>query len=242
VAREATFLVVDDVPMFRDLGTLFLSRYGRVITATRGEEALEIVRRERPDVVVLDLHLPDLPGELVCREIRTAPATADTAVVVLAGGDAEEHARAVRAGASDVLAKPIARLTLVESVQRFAEGGWPRGLPRVALDAPVRVRAARAERWLTARNVSRGGLFLEGDGVPAESGEVTLEFALPDGPRRLAATARIVWRRVLGADVTGAGLRFVALDRESARRLDAFVHEHFVPAAAPPAAAGGTRA
>jgi DNA-binding response OmpR family regulator len=176
----------------------------------------------------------------VCREIRSAPASAGTAVVVLAGGDAEEHARAVRAGASDVLAKPISRLALVESVQRFLCDGWPRGLPRAPLDAPVQVRAAGASRWATARNVSRGGMFLEGESLPADPGELALEFALPDGPRRLAPTAQVVWRRSPRGDRPGAGVRFVALDRESAHRLDAFVHEHSAPAEGP-AALGGTR-
>ena len=225
---EKTFLVVDDVPMFRELGTLFLSRYGRVLTATTGAQALEIARRERLDLVVLDLHLPDLDGEEVCRALRRIPGSAETPVIAVAGKSSEDHARAIRAGASDVLAKPLSRVSLVESALRFLEGARPRGLPRADVEAPVRVLAGEGECWGTVRNVSRGGLFIEADCPLRAEEEVRLEFALPDA-RSYAPSARLVWRRPGNGLGGGMGLRFVELDRESARRLDAFVHERSRP-------------
>ena len=65
-----TILVVDDVPLFRELECLFLARCGRVITASTGREALALAARERPAVVVLDAHLPDVAGEEVCRLLK----------------------------------------------------------------------------------------------------------------------------------------------------------------------------
>ena len=56
--REAkTILVVDDVPMFRELASVFLARTARVRTASSPEQALEIARRERVDLIVADLHM-----------------------------------------------------------------------------------------------------------------------------------------------------------------------------------------
>ena len=130
-----TILVVDDVPMFRELESLFLAGCGRVLTASSGEEALACVVEERPRVVVLDADLPDRSGIEVCRAIRSDRALAGTHVVVVtAHGAAEDHARAVRAGAEDVLAKPLTREGLVDAVARFARHRDPRGLPRVKLD------------------------------------------------------------------------------------------------------------
>ena len=90
---KRTILVVDDAPMFREIESLFLCRYGRVVTAASGAEALEAVRREQPDVVVLDFHLPDIDSETLCRRImeaalKTTPADNVTIAVVrlVAGG------------------------------------------------------------------------------------------------------------------------------------------------------------
>jgi uncharacterized protein (TIGR02266 family) len=224
VGGGKTFLVVDDVRMFRELEGLFLSRYGRVLEASCGEEALEVARREPLDLVVLDLHLPDMDGALVCHELVGAPATANTPLIVVAGRTAEDHARAIRAGAWDVLAKPLSRISLVETALRFIEGPTPRGLPRAEVEAAVRIVAAGTERWGVVRNVSRGGLFIEADWAPPGGAEMQLEFALP-GARSYAPSARVVWERAGPGTPPGMGVRFVAIDRESSRRLDSFVHE-----------------
>jgi two-component system, cell cycle response regulator len=219
-----TLLVVDDAAMFRELESVFLARCGRVLEAASGADALDIVRREPVDLVVLDLHLPDIDGALVCKEICTAKATAHTPVIVVTGPSAADHARAIRAGAWDVLAKPLSRSALLESALRFLEGPTPRGLPRAEVRAPVRIVAEGREAWGVVRNVSRGGLFIEADRVPAGGSELRLEFALPGTPA-YAPSARVVWQRLSADAPPGMGVRFVELDRESAGGLDAFVHE-----------------
>ena len=74
-------LVVDDEPDILELTRLSLAREGyEVETAATGEEALASLRRGRPDLVVLDLMLPDRPGTDVCRSIRTTPELADVPV------------------------------------------------------------------------------------------------------------------------------------------------------------------
>ena len=79
---KRTILVVDDLPMFRDLESVFLSRYGRVLTAANGAEALETVRREQPDVVVLDFHLPDIDSETLCQRILSLYPAGKTGIIV----------------------------------------------------------------------------------------------------------------------------------------------------------------
>lgn len=226
-----TILVVDDVPLFRELGSLFLSRYGHVHTAASGEEALEQARRHWPAVIVLDFQLPDLPGEQVLRALaKAADGRKPPAVVALAGGAPEEHARAIRAGASDVLAKPLSRVSLVEAVTRFLRFPEVRGLPRVELASPARLRAGACEGHGVLRNVSRGGLFVETEWSAPPGSELRVEFRLPEERAELAPTARVVWRRPSWRSARGGlGMRFLELDAESARRIDTFVHERFVP-------------
>jgi uncharacterized protein (TIGR02266 family) len=219
-------LVVDDAPMFRDLESLFLARCGRVLTAAGGAEALEIARRERPDVVVVDLDMPGMPGDELCRRIKADPDLAGTPVIIVTGRDqGHEHARAVQAGADDVVEKPINRVSLIQSVNHFIRLAM-RGLVRVPLDTDVDLSLAKAASQGRSINVSRGGIFVETEqGCPEPDTELRLSFALPEAPRRIAPTARVVWRRFETEGLLpGMGLQFLELDRESARQLDEYVY------------------
>ena len=135
MGQERTILVVDDATIFRDLGALFLARSGRVVTAADGREALEVARRERPALVVADLEMPILGGDGLCTALKADPELAGTPVILVTTGDcAEERARAVRAGADDVVTKPLNRITLIQAVNRFLHFPEVRAMARVPLD------------------------------------------------------------------------------------------------------------
>ena len=117
--EERTILIVDDAPMFLEIEGLFLARSGRVVTAQSGEEALARARRESPDLMLVDAYMPGMSGADVCRAVRSDPQLSDTPIIALCSSDeADERAAILRAGADDVLSKPIDRMALVESVQR----------------------------------------------------------------------------------------------------------------------------
>jgi len=218
--------VVDDAAMFRDLESLFLARCGQVITACDGDEAWDLLHRERPDIVVTDLAMPGLSGDELCRRIKADVDLRRTPVIVVAGRDAgEEHERAVRAGADDVVEKPVNRVSLIQAVNHFLRLAV-RGLVRVALETDVRIAGHDGDVWARARNVSRGGIFVESERDLPPDSEVQLEFALPETQDALAPTAKVVWRRMATRTLAaGLGLQFLKLDREAARRLDEYVYE-----------------
>lgn len=221
-------LVVDDAPMFRELESVFLARSGRVLVASDGEEALEIAYRERPDLIVTDLSMPGLGGDELCRRIKRDPDLGRTPIIIVTGrDDGEEHELAVRAGADDVIEKPIARVSLIQAVNHFLRLAV-RGLVRVPMETDVRLALPEQEAWGWSRNVSRGGMFVEvEDDVPEPETEMQLEFRLPDLPSSLLPTAKVVWRRPATDRLRpGMGLQFLKLDREAARNLDDFVYEH----------------
>jgi uncharacterized protein (TIGR02266 family) len=233
VEPKRTILVVDDAPIFRELGSVFLRRYGRVVTAASGAEALETLQREQPDVVVLDFHLPDIDSEVLCRRIQAlTPEGRSRAVVAISNRDSRDHERAIRAGAADVLSKPLSRISLVETVNRLVRFPEVRGMARVDHAATVRVLMEQREQWGTMRNLSRGGMYMEASWSAPPDSEMQLEFRLPEVGEPLSPTAKVVWsRRRQNGATAGMGVRFLALDAASARTLDSFVYERFVPEA-----------
>ena len=106
---SARVLVVDDVPVnVRLLEAKLAAEYYHVITATNGTQALEKVKTERPDIVLLDVMMPGMDGFEVCRRIRAMPETANLPVVmVTALSEQQDRVQGLEAGADDFLAKPI---------------------------------------------------------------------------------------------------------------------------------------
>ncbi|MCP3984718.1 MAG: response regulator [bacterium] len=224
-------LVVDDVPMFVELESMFLAGSGNVRTASSGSQALEAMADEPIDVAVVDFSLPDTTGDVLCREIRERAGDPRLPVVLVSNGDPEEHALAVRAGASDVISKPVTRNSLVGAVSRMLVPGGPRGLPRIPVDTAARLRGTGREALGRVVNLSRGGLFVRSEWSPPQGTEFTVEFTLPgDGSEPLAPTATTVWRQRSGDHgATGLGMRFLELDGATLNTLDGYVHERYSP-------------
>jgi CheY-like chemotaxis protein/Tfp pilus assembly protein PilZ len=218
-------LVIESLALFREVEVHYLSRVADVRSAGNAAAALAAIDARRPALIVTALDLPDRPGDDLVRELRTQPRTSELPIVVLTRGGPDEHARAVRAGASDVLSLPLLHETLVQSVQRFV--GAPRnayGLPRARVACPVRLWDREHAATGTLRNLSRGGCFVESAWLASEGDELNLDFDLPGFPANLALSARLVWRRLRpGRQKSGAGFRFLELDGATSRALGRFV-------------------
>jgi uncharacterized protein (TIGR02266 family) len=242
---QSKILVVDDAALFRDLESLFLARSGQVLTAASGEEGLEIARATRPDIAIVDLHMPGLDGAGLCQAIKSDPELSEIPVILVTSGeDPHDHAVAVRAGADDIIPKPINRVSLILAVNRLLRSPEVKGLARVSLDAQVRIRHECEDAWGTVRNLSRGGLFVTAARTVPPETEVELEFQLPEMHQVLHPTAKVIWRRE-GSEraLEGMGLRFLELDHDSAARIDEYVytHEDILPEAPLPTQTGGAQ-
>lgn len=114
LGRRATVLVVDDNPTIRLLlGELLDSAY-RVLTAETGEGAITVLQQDRPDIILLDVVLPDGTGFEVCSRIKADAATRDIPVIFLTTlDDVQEQARGLALGAVDYVTKPVHPLLLM---------------------------------------------------------------------------------------------------------------------------------
>jgi two-component system, OmpR family, KDP operon response regulator KdpE len=123
--NAANILVVDDEPQIRRVLRSTLSTQGYVITeAKTGEEALESLREERPDLVLLDMNMPGMGGIETCREIRRA---LDAPIIMLTVRNAErDKVAALDAGADDYVVKPFGIEELLARIRaalrRYAPG------------------------------------------------------------------------------------------------------------------------
>jgi DNA-binding response OmpR family regulator len=114
-----TILIVDDEPAILDLVRFTLEDAEvRIVEASDGVEALALARRVRPDLILLDVHMPRLDGLEACQQIRRDPALARTPIVMLtAAGQEADRARGREAGADEYLTKPFSPLALLALVE-----------------------------------------------------------------------------------------------------------------------------
>ena len=119
MTAPAKILVVDDLPQnVKLLADLLAVKGYAVATAASGAEALEKVETERPDLVLLDVMMPEMSGYEVCRAIRDNPATGILPVVMVTSLDpAQERIKGLEAGADDFLSKPVNRAELLARVR-----------------------------------------------------------------------------------------------------------------------------
>jgi len=143
MAREV--LVVEDEPDIRRLVVLHLERDGfRCRTASNGSEALREAKGATPDLVVLDLMLPELDGLEVCRQLRNDPRTAAVPIIMLtAKSDEVDRIVGLEVGADDYVGKPFSPKELVARVRAVLRRSRPIDGTRVLSVGPVTLDPSR---------------------------------------------------------------------------------------------------
>ena len=141
-ATARTVLVVDDDPVMRSMMERMLTRDGyRVVLAPTGAAGLELARSERPDVITLDVVMPQLDGWAVLTALKGDPALAEIPVVMLTVVDDKSVGLAL--GAAEFLTKPVDRAQLKRVLARCVAGGTRRVLV-VDDDGAARAHVRRA--------------------------------------------------------------------------------------------------
>lgn len=118
MSRELIFIVDDEVEIL-ELVEFNLNRSGyRTRRIVSGEAALDAVRKDMPDLILLDLMLPGVDGLEVCRQLRADPATANTPIIIMtAKGEDADVVTGLELGAADYVVKPFSPRLLVARVR-----------------------------------------------------------------------------------------------------------------------------
>ena len=200
-----TILLVDDMRSFLDLEATVLSRADcRILTASTGLEAIRVARTEKPDLIVLDIEMPEMNGIQACRILKSDPVTAHIAVVMLSSMKMEDEGR--RAGADEFLRKPIDEPTFLSEVKRFLPI-VERAETRVAVDSPITFWRDGETFEGRLRNLSRTGFYVAVPRIHPIGARLEVSFALPNDPEGQVVTGEALVVRH-DDDPPGFGCRF----------------------------------
>ncbi len=191
MAETRRILLVEDEKTIRETVAAYLEREGYWVTpAEDGEEALEAFAKHRFDLVVLDLMLPKVPGEVVCQRIREQ---SDVPIIMLtAKGSEEDRIAGLELGADDYLVKPFSPRELVARVRAL--------LRRAHVEEePQRDRLAYGPLEI---DVLGHRAFLDGEELELTASEFKLLLTLARYPGRVYSRMELV-EKVLGYDFEG---------------------------------------
>jgi len=186
-------LVIDDEPDLLELVRINLLQAGyRVETADSGRRGLELLRRSKPDLVILDLMLPDLSGTELCRQVRSDSELARTPIIMLtAKADEVDRVVGFEVGADDYVVKPFSprELTLrVAAVLRRKPARAPHG-------------AVKLEHGPLLLDAERHRCFVDGSEVKLTAKEFDLLERLMTRPGRVM-TRDFLLEHVWGTDIS----------------------------------------
>jgi len=115
-------LIVDDVPLGIKMLGEFLSREYEVVVATSGQKALEVAKSKLPDLILLDVIMPEMDGFETCRRLKGDPLTASIPVIFLtAMSDSDDVVRGLDAGGQDYIVKPFKKAEVLARIRTHIE-------------------------------------------------------------------------------------------------------------------------
>ena len=213
-------LLVDDVHLILELEKTFLKGLPvDLLIARNGAEALEIVKKERPDLIYMDLNMPVMDGLTCCRALKANPETSGIPVIMVTTQGREQDLLLCRnAGCDDYITKPINGRLFVEK-GRNCLADFERRRRRYIHSIDVQFLKDGEPRYGVTADISKGGLYIvvPNDGIPDDP--VDLMFSMPLGGKDVlvAARGRVAWENRHGElkkpdYPAGVGVEFTDID------------------------------
>lgn len=218
-------LLVDDVKLLREMqrGLLATSPV-HVLTASDGHQALAVARKELPNLIIMDNHMPNIDGVTCCRQLKTDPQLKHIPVIMLTNdvkpADFEDY---MAAGSSDCLSKPIDRKQFLSTVKKYIPSVECRRT-RVPLSTEVRLIANEGFHVGMTKDIGVKGIHVTSELQPLPGEEIQFAFVLPGSEAPTEVRGKVAWAReknvavksglngefgVEFIEVTGKGLPFI---------------------------------
>jgi CheY-like chemotaxis protein len=217
-------LLVDDARMFIEIQSEYL-RYSSVdiLTASDGFEALDIIKKERPSLVFMDLHMPKMDGASCCRAVKADPSLSGTPVVMITSArTSEDRDSCTAAGCDGFLSKPLDRDLFLDLARKYLPGIERREL-RKPCAIPCELRLVDKSMSGTLLNVNIRGGYVASEAKIAVKEVIRISFCLPGGAS-VVCFARVCWvNNGCSPQPPGFGVEFALLPKPAQDALAVFV-------------------
>lgn len=187
-------LLVDDVKLLLELQKRFLaSSPVQIFTAHDGFEALEVARRELPQLIVMDKYMPNMDGISCCREIKGDPDLGHIPVIMVSNAvhaDEVEEFRGI--GVEAYLSKPLEGKQFLDTVKRYIPSVERRS-PRVPCRVTVHLTSAGVTHAGVSEDIGTGGIYVATANPFSRGDELSLSFVLPGSQTAIEVRGKVAW-------------------------------------------------
>lgn len=222
---DNSILIVDDVQMFIEIQKEFLQETRvSILTARNGLEALEVMGKTPPNLVIMDLQMPIMDGATCCKTIKSDPELTGIPVILITSSwKAEDYQICISAGCDYFMTKTFDRNMYLEVARKYMPGINRRDR-RVPFNTELLIHANHKTSVCKFYDLSTGGAFVVSDyqAVPREV--IRVSFPLPGGTK-IDCPARIIWVNDENSKrPRGFGLQFALLSVQVKEELRAIVN------------------
>lgn len=231
-------LLVDDVKLFIELEKTFFQRKDsfEILTAGNGKEALKIAEVEQPDLIYMDLYMPEMNGDECCNIIKNTSYGRNIPIVmVTSAGKENDSERCLAAGCDEIITKPINRAHFLSIAKKHLEV-HERKEPRYMSHIKIKF-GQNMDELLTdyTVNLNAGGLFLSSPRQLPVDTQLFVEFSLPEESKIICCQARIAWVNEADSPLkcdlpVGMGLEFVDLSPDDMNLILEYIEKNTLTA------------
>lgn len=215
-------LIVDGLETFIFTEKSILRRADlEIFTATSGDEALNLHRAEKMDVIIASLDLPDIGADKLCSIIRNDEELKSVSIIIVC--NASDIERASGCKANSYIAKPVSSRQLLETVAQLLNiperKSW-----RVLLKVSVSWRSASGIFLCSSRDISATGILLQTDRMLAVGDVISCDFYLPHS-LRVFTNVEIMRVTINDDDTFLYGAKYIDLDPKYRSAIEEFINE-----------------
>lgn len=187
-------LLVDDVKLLLEIQKKYLaSSTVHILTAGDGVEALEVARRDFPDLIVMDRYMPRMDGVTCCAAIKGDPKLRHIPVIMVSNTDRPaDMDEFTKLGCSGFLAKPIDGEVFLETVKKFLPA-IERRASRIPFRSEVQLTIGGTVHQGMSEDLTLNGIYVATEAPVSKGEELKLSFVLPGSDSTLEARSRVAW-------------------------------------------------
>ncbi|MDH3975594.1 MAG: response regulator [Deltaproteobacteria bacterium] len=212
-------LIVDDSRFFLSLVESLLDRWGcKMLTATNAENALKLIDSEKPRIILLDLHMPHVTGDKLCKIVKSKPEYEEIIIIMLIASNKQADIdKCFKAGCNDYITKPIDKENLLNSIGKYIPM-VKRNYERAPIYESVKYYHNNAEYSGHIHVISQGGAFIMGEHMVPPESVIKLIFSISKMHESMEIIGKVAWNfdskekfPQLLATAQGMGVQFIKI-------------------------------